>query len=1090
MAKKKQTKKKTSSRKKKATAKKSPRKKAKKSRARKRTSKKASTSDVKSSQPTSAADFTDKEIESYLKTGKHRAILEAHFGEELYQELSGLSRRSRASTRQSGQRVLILPGILGSKLGTEGLLWNDTIWLDPIDVAAGNLTKLKLNGGDRNVKSLGVMLHAYLHAKLRLGFAGFDADFHHFDWRLSITKLGKQLADKIIEETGGPSTSRRKSISLVAHSMGGLVARRALQILSEKQERNDPEKSMIDRVNRLVMLGTPNFGSFAPAMVVQAVYPTVQKVAAIDLFHTAEELSNEVFSGLPGLIEMLPFPERFSSIDLFNQANWPDDRPKPTTATLRAAKRIHGKLFAGDERCVMIAGVNQKTVTSVRVDSDNSFEYMESNSGDGTVPLDFAILPHAKETYYVEKAHGKLPSSRVVLKAAIDILETGKTDKLPTTWERSRSRPKPISRSQLDATPFKGRTGQEVLGHEIRGILDEFAAAPDKEAIKTSSAIPVYASSAEPINIGRQRQHHVSLKLANGDITNINARAAVLGVFQDVVPDGAARAFDDLLGGTVTEFVSRNMFSANVGEVFILPAGRRSFGPEFVVFAGLGRFDQFDSEVLKLVAENVARTLIRSQVDDFAFVPMGGSSGINISESVSSLTEGLFSGILEADDADRLSNITIVEYDEEKYRQLRSEVLRLATTSLFDEVEVTVKELPPLPTPLYPTARKRHGVIASGEEPIYLYVQQQSCFTVDSDIEVPNDREICFQVSLLGPTDTSTVVSETINFEQQELLNHLEKLEANNFDHSKVPDFGDALTEMVLPEEIISVLEELNSQPLVIIHDSEASRVPWETIRIGGEFVSLRQGISRKYAAQNLSIGKWLDNRLIEKQLNVLLIVNPTEDLPGTERESKAIEEYLKASQGIEYTPLFRSDANWNRVKAELSSGKYDVVHYAGHAFFDPVKRSNSGIICHGDKVLSGRDLIGLQHLPALAFFNACEAGRVRRVKSKTRSEKRKASQDRIERNIGLAEAFLRGGVANYVGTYWPVGDAPAANFAKAFYNDLLDGKTIGEAILAGRQLLNDGNDFGAAPTHDFADYIHYGNPHFILKTSKANDSI
>lgn len=1081
MAKKKQTKTATS-RKKKATTKKSPRKKAKLSRSKNRKIEPAA-SESRASKPASAADLTDKEIESYLKTGKHRAILEAYFGEELYLELSGLSRRSRASTRQSGQRVLILPGILGSKLGTEGRFFNNTIWLDPVDVAAGNLTKLKLTGAGRSIKSLGVMLHAYLHAKLRLGFAGFDADFHHFDWRLSITKLGKQLADKIVKETGGPTASRRRSISLLAHSMGGLVARRALQILSEKNEPNDPAVSMIERVNRLVMLGTPNFGSFAPAMVVQATYPTVRKVAALDLFHTAEELSIQVFSGLPGLLEMLPFPERFSSIDLFNQANWPDDRPKPNSSILRAAKRIHSKLYSGDQRCVMIAGVNQKTVTSVRVDSENSFEYLESNAGDGTVPLDFAILPNAKETYYVEKSHGKLPSSRIVIKAAIDILEKGKTDKLPSSWKRSRSKPKPIKRSDLDAAPFKGRTGQEVLGHEIRGILNEFAAAPDREASKTSSTIPVYASSAEPINIGRQRQHHVSLKLANGDITNINSRAAVLGVFQDVVPDGAAKAFDELLGGTVTEFVSRNMFSANVGEVFILPVGRRSFGPEFVVFAGLGRFDQFDSEVLKLVAENVARTLIRSQVDDFAFVPMGGSSGISISESVSSLTEGLFSGILEADDADRLSNITIVEYDEEKYGQLRSEVLRLATTSLFDEVEVTVKELPPLPDSPYPSERKRQGVIASGKEPIYLYVQQGSCFPVDSSTEENlGDREICFQVSLLGPTDTATVVSETVDFEQQRLFNHLEKLETPGFGLSEISSFGDTLAEMVLPEEIISVLEELHDQPLVIIHDSEASRVPWETIRIGGEFVSLRQGISRKYAAQNLSIGKWLDKRLTEKQLNILLIVNPTGDLPGTERESNAIEDYLQASQGIEYTKLLRSEANWNRVKAELSSGDYDVIHYAGHAFFDPVKRSNSGIICHGDKVLSGRDLIGLQHLPALAFFNACEAGRVRRAESNTRTEKQRASQDRIEQNTGLAEAFLRGGVANYVGTYWPVGDAAAANFAKVFYNDLLNGKTLGDAILNGRQLLNKGSDSSAVPTHDFADYIHYGNPHFRLK--------
>ena len=44
----------------------------------------------------------------------------------------------------------------------------------------------------------------------------------------------------------------------------------------------------------------------------------------------------------------------------------------------------------------------------------------------------------------------------------------------------------------------------------------------------------------------------------------------------------------------------------------------------------------------------------------------------------------------------------------------------------------------------------------------------------------------------------------------------------------------------------------------------------------------------------------------------------------------------------------------------------------------------------------------------------------------------------RIERAVGLAEAFLRGGVANYVGTYWPVGDAAAEAFAQVFSTELL----------------------------------------------------
>ena len=70
--------------------------------------------------PNSAANFSDDQIESFLKTGEHQGLLEAYFGEELYREFQELSRNTRSASRRGGQRVLILPGILGSKLGTKG----------------------------------------------------------------------------------------------------------------------------------------------------------------------------------------------------------------------------------------------------------------------------------------------------------------------------------------------------------------------------------------------------------------------------------------------------------------------------------------------------------------------------------------------------------------------------------------------------------------------------------------------------------------------------------------------------------------------------------------------------------------------------------------------------------------------------------------------------------------------------------------------------------------------------------------------------------------------------------------------------------
>ena len=75
----------------------------------------------------------------------------------------------------------------------------------------------------------------------------------------------------------------------------------------------------------------------------------------------------------------------------------------------------------------------------------------------------------------------------------------------------------------------------------------------------------------------------------------------------------------------------------------------------------------------------------------------------------------------------------------------------------------------------------------------------------------------------------------------------------------------------------------------------------------------------------------------------------------------------------------------------------------------------------------------------------------------------------------GIAEAFLSGGVANFLGTHWPVGDEAAAAFSRALYETLLHGDTLGAAVLAARRRV------AAIPSIDWADYVHYGNAEFRL---------
>jgi CHAT domain-containing protein len=86
------------------------------------------------------------------------------------------------------------------------------------------------------------------------------------------------------------------------------------------------------------------------------------------------------------------------------------------------------------------------------------------------------------------------------------------------------------------------------------------------------------------------------------------------------------------------------------------------------------------------------------------------------------------------------------------------------------------------------------------------------------------------------------------------------------------------------------------------------------------------------------------------------------------------------------------------------------------------------------------------------------------------------AATSRAVESAGIAETLMRGGIANYLSTYWPVGDEAAETFSLTFYNRVLAGGTIGTALLEAR------NEVFKLGNRDWADYLLYGNFEFVLK--------
>ena len=352
--------------------------------------------------PPSIGDLHDEQIVALLRSGAHANLLSAYFGDVLYRELSQLARLAAIRRNERGERVLILPGVMGSRLG-EDTPGAPLIWLHPVAVGEGLLAELALPGS-KNLRAVGIMLPGYLKLKLSLEAAGFRPEFHAFDWRKDLLSLGDELLESI--ERG------RESVSIVAHSMGGLVARAALR------------KDRSRRISRLIQLGAPNRGSFAPVQALRAVYPTVRKIAALDWRHSAEDLARNVFRTLAGLYQLLPEGEE----GFLDPSRWPKDELMPDSRLLAEARGARARLAAADERCFHIAGTNQETIVAAEL-CGTQLEYTIRREGDGTVPLALAEW-HGARTWYVQENHGALTLNNTVLAAVDDILRAGETRRL------------------------------------------------------------------------------------------------------------------------------------------------------------------------------------------------------------------------------------------------------------------------------------------------------------------------------------------------------------------------------------------------------------------------------------------------------------------------------------------------------------------------------------------------------------------------------------------------------------------------------------------------------------------------------------
>ena len=259
------------------------------------------------------------------------------------------------------------------------------------------------------------------------------------DWRRSILDNAKEFATLLAGTLAGTD----QPVRIVAHSMGGLVARSAF--LDDKLWQRFRARDG----SRLIQLGTPNGGSWSIPYMLMGRDTLMGYLATLD-FTMSRRDQQAVVARFPGALQMLPQDDA----PLFEVARWmalsqldpgDEDWVTPRADDLAIAARFRTAFAAAPcdpERLLYVAG---HAATMIGIEeaptaaAGQRIRFRTSMEGDGQVPWRTGIPPGIR-AWYTDTVHGDLACHEPAFPAILDLLQTGTTGRLPTT---PRPRPQP-----------------------------------------------------------------------------------------------------------------------------------------------------------------------------------------------------------------------------------------------------------------------------------------------------------------------------------------------------------------------------------------------------------------------------------------------------------------------------------------------------------------------------------------------------------------------------------------------------------------------------------------------------------------------
>ncbi|GLL05138.1 esterase/lipase family protein [Dactylosporangium matsuzakiense] len=429
---------------------------------------------------------TFEERLSLVADATNRAMLQRHLGEEALAEYLALADQfdSRHLDGSRPPNLIFLPGVMGSSLASMGL--GGTWWLDI--ASRHHIADLRLTPDGKvdadpraRVEPVSVMgmyegFFAGVYTTGNLQHLAFA-----YDWRKPLRLSAESLRSTVLsaaEASGGP-------VHIVAHSMGGLLARTTLMLYPE----------LWPHVGKVVFIGSPHYGSPAIAGYLKNHLWGFELLALLGRY-----LDRSALRSLRGVLSLLPAPADVypgvaegtahpcANFDLYDVDAWRLGLGGTERAHLQSAlddaAQLHRELHSWHmsldpdlrERMATVVGVGYKTLFRLAYHQGfgHQWRHMDrvtarqpgvaDREGDGRVPVASAVLPGLGDVRYVRGEHGRLPTIPSVYSDVFRFL-SGTAMRLPRSATEALD-DRHLSEADASTTPALAGFGAEPTGED------------------------------------------------------------------------------------------------------------------------------------------------------------------------------------------------------------------------------------------------------------------------------------------------------------------------------------------------------------------------------------------------------------------------------------------------------------------------------------------------------------------------------------------------------------------------------------------------------------------------------------------------